>query len=680
MSTSLETLERVWNANPGGLVFAQYAEALHRQGRSRDAHAILVDGVARWPNHFAGKVLLGRLSQELGDLDTARVAFQEAVSLDSNSPVALRSLAMVLGRQQYQRQAIDLWVRLSQLDPSDQEASSTARRLLSDLETTSSLADLGLGIQESEDPLSREALSEGASSGAGIKGMSTLDSDSPLAGLGGSGLSPMDAAFDLGDLAFPAPPSITPATSWAPGNGMESTVAQAIMPPSSGPGEIPTPSMGPSGDDSGLATLEMASFPARTIPPPPLELSRLAPLASPEPPPAPVPAPKAQPESSMLAGLPPLAAPTVFEAEAATETQFMPRDNAPVTGDDVGDRLDALFGEPDPLPPASAAPTAETSILQPGELDLPDPAETADLRLPAMESAPVAPVASATSSAPRAPVTGDDIGARLDDLFGDSSFDVALTPPPAAPVASAPAAPVAVVAPLAADSSASGVVGTDIEARLDNLFGEESGIKAVTLLAGDTSAMDRSEVFADIPSEVAEATLDNMRAFETAAAPRDSEGLTRRPEAETSAFAADTEVGGGHSTVDIPTVEELPAAAPAAPPPAPARLASHDLDSQLDELFASSEFLMEDAAPPVPRKVASPSGPVTGDDIGDRLDDLFGIDDDFPAGVPTVTLAEEYLRQGYRDQALAVYRQLAGRDPANADIARRIAQIEASGT
>ena len=144
MSTSLETLERVWNANPGGLAFAQYAEALHRQGRSRDAHAILVDGVARWPNHFAGKVLLGRLSQELGDLDTARVAFQEAVSLDSNSPVALRSLAMVLGRQQYQRQAIDLWVRLSQLDPSDQEAASTARRLLSDLETTSSLADLGL--------------------------------------------------------------------------------------------------------------------------------------------------------------------------------------------------------------------------------------------------------------------------------------------------------------------------------------------------------------------------------------------------------------------------------------------------------------------------------------------------------------------------------------------------------
>jgi hypothetical protein len=45
-----------------------------------------------------------------------------------------------------------------------------------------------------------------------------------------------------------------------------------------------------------------------------------------------------------------------------------------------------------------------------------------------------------------------------------------------------------------------------------------------------------------------------------------------------------------------------------------------------------------------------------------------------------VTLVEEYLRQGYRDQALAVYRQLAGRDPANADIARRIAQIEASGT
>jgi len=673
MSTSLETLERVWNANPGGLAFAQYAEALHRQGRSRDAHAILVDGVVRWPNHFAGKVLLGRLSQELGDLDTARVAFQDAVHLDSNSPVALRSLAMVLGRQQYQRQAIDLWVRLSQLDPSDQEAASTARRLLSDLETTSSLADLGLGIQESEDPLSREALSEGASSGAGLKGMSTLDSDSPLAGLGGSGMSPMDAAFDLGDLAFPAPPSITPATTWSPSPGMESTVAQAVVPPSSGPGEISVPSMGPSGDDSGLATLEMASFPARTIPPPPLELS--VPV-----PPAPVPAPRLQPDPDMTVVLPPLAQPTVFEADVGTETQFMPRDNAPVTGDDVGARLDALFGEPAPLPtPPSAAPTARSSMLETGAA-IPNPAETADLHLPPMEAIPSTPPATATSAAARAPVTGDDIGARLDDLFGESSFDLPLSEPPAAPVAApAPAAVVEArpeLAPAAPESSASGVVGTDIEARLDNLFGEEPAIREATLMAGDTSAMDRSAVLDDIPSEVAEATLENMRAFETAAAPRDSEGLTRRPEAETSAFAADTEVGGSHSTVDMPTVGDMPAV----PPPAPARLASHDLDSQLDELFASSEFLLEDAAPPAPRKVASPTGPVTGDDIGDRLDDLFGIDDDFPAGVPTVTLAEEYLRQGYRDQALAVYRQLAGRDPANADIARRIAQIEASGT
>lgn len=692
MSTSLETLERVWNANPGGLAFAQYAEALHRQGRSRDAHAILVDGVARWPNHFAGKVLLGRLSQEMGDLDTARAAFQDAVSLDNNSPVALRSLAMILGRQQYQRQAIDLWVRLSQLDPSDQEAANTARRLLSDLETTSSLADLGLGIQDAEDPLSREALSEGASSGAGVKGLSTLDSDSPLAGLGGSAVSPLDAAFDLGDLAFPAPPSITPTTSWTPGLGMESTVAQAVVPPSSGPGDLTTPSMGPSSDDSGLATLEMTSFPARTIPPPPLELSRPA-LPTPPEPAAPTAIPAPKPEATVLAGLPPLAAPTVFEAEAATETQFMPRDNAPVTGDDVGARLDALFGEPAPLPASAVSPTTETSILAPGEMDLTDPAETADLRLPAMEPPPAAPAPSSTAAATRAPVTGDDIGARLDDLFGESSFDFPLSEPPAAapaaadPVAPAavvvppaPAAPATVLEPLAQESSATGVVGADIEARLDNLFGEESGMKAATLLAGDTSAMDRSEVLADIPSEVAEATLDNMRAFETAAAPRDSEGLTRRPEAETSAFAADTEVGGTHSTVDIPTVGEMPAMTPPAPQPAPVRLASHDLDSQLDELFASSEFLMEDAAPPAPRKVASPTGPVTGDDIGDRLDDLFGIDDDFPAGVPTVTLAEEYFRQGYRDQALAVYRQLAGRDPANADIARRIAQIEASGT
>ena len=712
MSTNLETLEGAWSANPGGLLFAQYAEALHREGRTRDAQSILVDGLARWPKHFSGRLLKGRLAMDLGDLESARSAFQEAVDQDNNSPAALRSLAVVLGKQQYQRQAIDLWVRLSLLDPDNPDAAATARRMIADLETTSSLADLGLGIRETEDMASREALSEGASSGFAPKGMSGIDADSPLAGWNSDAPLASDPAFDLGDLAFPTPPSLNAPSAgqstanWTPQAGLDSGHHQTISDPITEM-ESAKPLLGPS-DDSGFATLEMAAFPEKSIPPPPLEL------------PKPRLAAGNDSDTRIMAPMPPLPTPATVASEPAPEvTQFMPRTqaSAAVTGDDIGARLDALFSEPDPepvaaspvvapsfSPPAPSLPVPPEPVSRPGSVvdtptrisgsDIEDrlsellgsPSETAELLTPMVEPPP-APTRS--SAVPRAAVTGNDIEARLDDLFGASEVDLPVMEAPDVP--EPPSAPQAISQ---ASSPSAAVSGRDIEDRLDSLFGNESEVRTDTLKASETSAMDRDSLLGDIPSEGAEATLESMRAFETAAAPM-FHGLSKRPDetvtldnfsnpSSTDAAAErlvahldPSDVDSGGSTLDLPTVGALPVVAP--PTGGSGKLTGQDLDSQLDELFASSEFLLDDASPP-PQKSPSPAGgPVTGDDIGDRLDDLFGSDSDFPAGVPTVTLAEEYLRQGYRDQALAVYRQLAGRDPGNADIARRIAQIESAG-
>lgn len=712
MSTNLETLEGAWTANPGGLMFAQYAEALHREGRTRDAQSILADGLARWPKHFSGRLLKGRLALEMGDLESARTSFQEAVDQDNNSPAALRSLAIVLGKQQYQRQAIDLWVRLSLLDPDNPEAAATARRMIADLETTSSLADLGLGIRETEDAASREALSEGASSGISPKGLSGIDADSPLAGWNSDAPLAGDPAFDLGDLAFPTPPSVaTPSAgqstaNWTPGAGLDSGHHQTIA-DSAAELESAKPLLGPT-DDSGFATLEMAAFPEKSIPPPPLEL------------PKPRLAAGNDSDTRLMSPVAPLPLPTSVVAEPAPDvTQFMPRPaapSAPVTGDDIGARLDALFAEPEtapapqavvppavpqaPVPPIPPAPVSRTgsAVDTPTRVsgdDIEDrlsellgsPSETAELLAPVIEPPP-APTRS--SAAPRAAVTGNDIEARLDDLFGASEVDLPVMG--AAEVPEPPSAPSS-LPPTATPSAA--VSGRDIEDRLDSLFGNESQLRTDTLKASETSAMDRDSLLGDIPSEGAEATLESMRAFETAAAPM-FHGLSKRPDetvtldnfpnpSSTDAAAErlvanldPSDVDSGGSTLDLPTVGAMPVVAP--PTGASGRLTGQDLDSQLDELFASSEFLLDDASPP-PQKTPSPAGgPVTGDDIGDRLDDLFGSDSDFPAGVPTVTLAEEYLRQGYRDQALAVYRQLASRDPANSELSRRIAEIEAAGT
>jgi len=313
------------------------------------------------------------------------------------------------------------------------------------------------------------------------------------------------------------------------------------------------------------------------------------------------------------------------------------------------------------------------------------PSETAEIMTPA---AP--PAASNSSAKPKGAVTGEDIEARLDDLFGASSVDVHIPEP-----AAAPAAPKSLSASTPPISSSNAVNGRDIEDRLDSLFGSETDVHKDTLNASDTSAMERGDLLGENLSDNAEATLENMRAFETAAAPvppnhtpadlavRDrlhnpssTDGVVER----LLGSSDPSDVDSGGSTIDLPTTGPLPSNVPH--PAGSPRLSGQDLDSQLDELFASSEFMLDEAPPPAATRKIAPTtgGPITGDDIGDRLDDLFGPDSDFPAGVPTVTLAEEYLRQGYRDQALAVFRQLASRDPANADIARRIAAIEKPGS
>ncbi|MCB9496385.1 MAG: tetratricopeptide repeat protein [Fibrobacteria bacterium] len=719
MSISLEAIESVWNTNPGGLGFAMYADALHRAGETAKAHSVLTEGLSKWPRHFSGRMLLGRISQELGDMESARAAFQEAVAQNSNSPMALRSLATILGTQQYQRQAIDHWVRLSLVDPLDSEASSMARSLIANLETTSSLADLGLGIRDVEDASSREALSEGAS--ATGKGFSSLESDSPLAAWGSE--AAVEPAFDLGDLAFPVPPSQGAAAGWTT-EGMESTLpSNPAVPQGDLSTEISRPAMGPE-IDSGLATLEMTSFPVHSIPPPPLQgPSGVEPDA-----PRPLAAGANESGTHVLDVLPALTSPEVVSAEPGPDvTQFVPRTemSGQVTGEDIGNRLDAMFSDLEPeataptLPQAASVPPIQdmassaglSEISRPSSAGVPDrvsgedvedrlselfgaPSEMpppaaplADLSLPPLAApapSPELPAPAAleipSPSAPEkpavagnAPVTGNDIEARLDDLFGASAFDLPISDPPSPP------------------TQVGESVSSGIEQRLDTLFSEGTELRQDTLKASDTSAMDRDDIFGD--SSSSEATLENMRAFETAAAPisavresasDETAAAFRDPSSseETAAgrptLADPSDVDSGGSTIDIPT-QGIVSSAPGTT--APVRLTGQDLDSQLDDLFASSEFTMDDSQVPTARKTTpSPAGPITGDDIGDRLDDLFGSDSDFPAGVPTVTLAEEYLRQGYREQALAVFRQLAGRDPSNAEIQRRIAEIEGSGT
>jgi hypothetical protein len=302
-------------------------------------------------------------------------------------------------------------------------------------------------------------------------------------------------------------------------------------------------------------------------------------------------------------------------------------------------------------------------------------------------------------------VTGKDVAERLDDLFPTSE----ITAPPSAPPSPAPS------------TSEDVVRGEDVDARLNELFGED-----------DAPIAAESHVSFP-PAEDFEATiqLPTLPPPQPQIDPEDlididesSKRAPERPVAESSASETrfeskddlDTQISGREtdaeeltkdhgSTMDLPALQEPDSWQPGSM----LTSRSSDVDSQLDELFASSTFPKEQHFPPIASmpysdaaattgfaradmEKAAVNEAVTGDDINDRLDALFGEDSSFPskatpspspseaaadfAGIPTATLAEEYLRQGHREQALAVYRALVQKDPGNASYRHRLAEIQ----
>lgn len=700
--TSLETLEGLWQARPGGLAFAAYAESLEIAGRRAEAEEALAVGVKHWPRHLAGRILQGRLARDRGDLDAARAAFQAAVEIDNNSRAALHGLADVCTRQQYLKLAFETWNRLSILEPENAMAADSARKIASQMDGNGGSTSM-VQVHENEDFFSREALTEGTSASAAVSSEGGIpasgDFDLNLGELpGATPFAGADLAvpergkdalgFQMPDLSFtPAP---APATA---GHGLPETTSTPFA----------------KFEESGFATLEMPSFPAKTIPPPPLEL----PKAVPETPTAPT-------ESLLRPTLPGPFSIADERFQQAEATQLMPipskAGGAPVTGDDIEDRLDEVFGATSqPFPPSMLPLSTEPGL-----------------------SGMIAPAGSETPSGNVTHVTGDDVEDRLDEVFGASSVHVPEVRPPVvdvptriAPVAEAGGGKVTgddignrlgelfgetgempLVSPESVPTSAAKaestvVSGRDIEGRLDDLFGESvidltspvdsaAGVVADAVdRAADTSAFARETTGASAKEFQVES---DTSAAESEALQRvpDDEVLVRKPGLESTTdlraealqldphrlvdeAAKGSEIDPGGSTIDLPTI----GFGAISQPETSMRLTGDDVDSRLDELFASSEFLADPQVTPISAKtgfVARPvntdPGEVTGEDIEGRLDDLFGSDSDFPVSLPTVTFAEEYLRQGHKDKAVSIYRQLLDRNPSNHELRRRLDEIE----
>jgi tetratricopeptide (TPR) repeat protein len=69
-----------------------YARALHRCGRGREAQRFLRDQIIRFPKWVDGQLLLGRVCFESGQKQSAQRAWQDALKLDPENENALKFL------------------------------------------------------------------------------------------------------------------------------------------------------------------------------------------------------------------------------------------------------------------------------------------------------------------------------------------------------------------------------------------------------------------------------------------------------------------------------------------------------------------------------------------------------------------------------------------------------------
>jgi tetratricopeptide (TPR) repeat protein len=147
---------------------------------------------------------------------------------------------------------------------------------------------------------------------------------------------------------------------------------------------------------------------------------------------------------------------------------------------------------------------------------------------------------------------------------------------------------------------------------------------------------------------------------------------------------APAEVPTGEIDLGSVDFDSMPSA-PEAPSGQPMSLDSIDVGGQA-EGFEAGEFV-----PPVGEAIPAAEGLEANDGLGWDMGGT--VDLDAPAEAPssgesteprpqvfvTETMAELYLQQGFRDEALKVYRQLAEQNPDDASLRERIAALEGGG-
>ena len=155
LQQEIRTLKNVFESerDPEGRVFAPLADAYRRAGEVQQAVRVLNEGLARHPDFVPGHVVAAQLYVEQGLSEEGAIAARQALELDAENVVALRSLLQVL-ETSGDDEAEEVRGRLAELDPglADTEPAAVApvEEVVAPSLREEPAADLGAELVDSE--------------------------------------------------------------------------------------------------------------------------------------------------------------------------------------------------------------------------------------------------------------------------------------------------------------------------------------------------------------------------------------------------------------------------------------------------------------------------------------------------------------------------------------------------
>lgn len=125
----IEKYQKLYEQDPESRIFAPLAEGYRKMGLLNEALELATEGVRIHPHFSGGRVALGRIYFDLGQMEKAEVEFRVATELTPENVLAHQFLADSLVKLKKHKDALRAYKMLLFLAPDNQKASMAVKKL-----------------------------------------------------------------------------------------------------------------------------------------------------------------------------------------------------------------------------------------------------------------------------------------------------------------------------------------------------------------------------------------------------------------------------------------------------------------------------------------------------------------------------------------------------------------------